>query len=120
MQDVLGVGTGTEEERAQPRPPASEAWSVREGVRGYTSCGALQLGMEDRVGSLEVGKLAGIVVVDRDIFAVPVDTIHEASVIITMMGGEVTFDALDVVGSAQHLHELSLDLLSDGAFCQVH
>jgi hypothetical protein len=32
----------------------------------------------------------------------------------------VTFDALDVVGSAQHLHDLSLDRLSDKAFCQGH
>jgi hypothetical protein len=44
--------------------------------------------MENRVGSLTPGKLADLVVVDRDIFTCDPMDIKDAQVLGTMIGGE--------------------------------
>jgi predicted amidohydrolase YtcJ len=44
--------------------------------------------LDGRTGSIEVGKLADLVVVDRNLFEHPVDEIAEASVDLTYVGGE--------------------------------
>ena len=46
---------------------------------------------EDVKGSLTPGKYADIVVLTRDILAVPEDEIPEARVALTIVGGEVVF-----------------------------
>lgn len=45
--------------------------------------------MGDRLGSIEPGKLADFVVLDRDILTCPVDDIRDAMVLTTVMGGEI-------------------------------
>lgn len=49
---------------------------------------------DHRIGTLEEGKLADIVVMDRDLFAIanPL-TIHEATPQVTMVGGQIVYDA---------------------------
>ena len=48
---------------------------------------------QDRVtGSLERGKLADLIVLDRDLFAIPPDDISETRVEMTMVGGRIVFD----------------------------
>lgn len=48
--------------------------------------------LEQESGSIEVGKLADLTVVDRDLFAVPVGEIADASVQLTMVGGRRVYE----------------------------
>ena len=61
--------------------------TVEEAVWGYTRGAAYAVGAEDRLGSLTPGKLADLVVIDRDIFRVDPDRIAGTEVVGTMIGG---------------------------------
>jgi len=55
---------------------------------------------EQRSGTIEVGKAADIVILDRDIFAAPVAEIGSATVAYTIIGGEIVYDATSTLVSA--------------------
>jgi predicted amidohydrolase YtcJ len=57
-------------------------------IAGFTMGSAYVNHLDDRTGSIEEGKLADLVIVDRDLFAHPVDEIADASVELTLVGGE--------------------------------
>ena len=71
-----------------------EAVSVMEALRAYTRTSAYARFEEDQRGSLEVGKLADLIVLDRDIRAVPPDEIKETQVLLTVKEGRVAFNDL--------------------------
>ena len=48
-------------------PPADERMSVEEMLLGYTINGAIQLGIEDKKGSIEAGKDADFLVFESDL-----------------------------------------------------
>lgn len=48
-------------------PPASEKMNIEEMILGYTINGAIQLGIEDKKGSIAVGKDADYLVFDKDL-----------------------------------------------------
>jgi predicted amidohydrolase YtcJ len=73
--------------------PADERLSVEEAVRANTLGAAHQLRLDDRVGSLETGKLADLIVLDRNIFEVPHGEIHATRVALTMMNGVIRHEA---------------------------
>lgn len=50
------------------RPAASSALPLEVLLKGYTADGAKQLRMDDRAGSIEVGKLANLVILGDDLF----------------------------------------------------
>ena len=77
---------------APVQPLASERLSLESLIRGYTINGAYMLHMEDEIGSIEVGKKADLVVLDRNIFEVDPYTIHETKVLMTLMNGNVVFE----------------------------
>jgi predicted amidohydrolase YtcJ len=66
-----------------------EALSREQAIRFYTSNNAYLLFMEDQVGSLEPGKLADLIVVDRDLLTCQVDDIRDAKVLRTYVGGKL-------------------------------
>jgi predicted amidohydrolase YtcJ len=47
--------------------------------------------MEDKIGSIEPGKLADLVVLDRDFFAVPDEEIKKVRSVLTLVGGKVVY-----------------------------
>jgi predicted amidohydrolase YtcJ len=51
---------------------------------------------DHHTGSLERGKLADLIVLDRNLFRVPVDRISETKVLMTMLGGKVAHGDLDL------------------------
>ncbi len=65
--------------------------TVEEALRGYTYEGAYASFEEDRKGMLKVGMLADMVLVDRDLTAIAPETIREARVLKTIVGGRVVF-----------------------------
>jgi len=66
---------------------------VDEAVRGYTLGAAYAGYMEDRVGSLSPGKLADLVVIDRDIYTCAPMEIKDTVVLGTMIEGEWKYRA---------------------------
>ena len=61
--------------------------TVEEAVRAYTTGAAYAAGLEDRLGSLSAGKLADLVVLDRDVFTCDPAAIAETRVARVMIGG---------------------------------
>jgi hypothetical protein len=57
-------------------------------LRGFTQGPAYAAGMEDHLGTLAPGFLADLLVLDRDLYAVPPDEILDTQVLGTMIGGE--------------------------------
>ena len=76
------------------RPPAQAALPRDVLVRGYTINGATQMRLADRMGSLEVGKVANVVVLNQDLFAVPADSLAEIKVEAVVFEGRVVAGAL--------------------------
>jgi predicted amidohydrolase YtcJ len=79
-------GTG-----AEPLLPG-QSLSIGEALAAYTA-GSAYVNHLDDTGAVEVGKLADLVVLDRDPFAGPPDEIASASVDLTYVGGERVFAA---------------------------
>jgi predicted amidohydrolase YtcJ len=65
--------------------------TVEEAVRGFTLDGAFAEFEEGRKGSIREGKLADLVVLDRNILRDAPDRIKDARVILTVVGGSVVF-----------------------------
>jgi predicted amidohydrolase YtcJ len=59
-------------------------------LRAYTVNNAWAEGEEANKGSLTVGKLADLVIIDRDLFKIPPTQLKDAKVLLTMVGGRVT------------------------------
>ncbi|UUT34905.1 amidohydrolase [Microbacterium elymi] len=69
------------------------ALPLADAVAHATRDAAWASGAEDRYGRLAAGLSADFVVLDRDIFRVPVDELLEAGVRRTVVGGEVVYEA---------------------------
>lgn len=68
-----------------------EKIELTEALRHYTVDAAYSVFQEDVIGTLEQGKLADIVIIDRNLFDIPVEEITKAEVILTMMDGKVIY-----------------------------
>jgi predicted amidohydrolase YtcJ len=79
--------------RDLPARNPGEALSVAQAVAGLTRASAWQLGVEKELGSLEPGKRADLVMLDRDIFRIDPFTIAQGQALLVMVGGRVVRDA---------------------------
>lgn len=66
--------------------------SLEEAIKAYTINGAYVMRQENQVGSLEVGKQADFIVLDRDIFQIPTNEIHQTRVDMTVFNGTIIFE----------------------------
>lgn len=71
---------------------ANQAVSLMKMLEMYTVNGAYQMGLEDKIGSLEVGKLADMVILEKDLFELELKDIAEVEVNSTIIGGKVVFE----------------------------
>ena len=71
-----------------------EALTVEEAIGAYTLGSATAAFDERRKGSISPGKLADLVVLDRDLTTIEPDGIGETEVLATMVGGTFQFDEL--------------------------
>ena len=90
----LGMWTSiTRKARKFDQPVHIEnALTREEAVRLYTSNNAFLLKSEKNTGSLEAGKLADIILVDRDPLTCPIDDLVQTQVLKTWLGGKIVFE----------------------------
>jgi len=69
-----------------------QALSVEEAVKGYTITPAIVSGMGEQLGSISIGKLADLIVLDQDIFTIDPDRIADARVDITLFDGRIVYE----------------------------
>lgn len=69
--------------------PVDQKLSAAQAVHANTLGAAHQIRMEDKVGSVEVGKLADLIVLDRNILEGDPHDIHKTTVVMTMMNGQI-------------------------------
>jgi predicted amidohydrolase YtcJ len=84
------------EPAAEVLAPADQRLSVAEAVHANTLGAAYQIRLDDKVGSLEVGKLADLIVLDKNILEIDPHDIHQAQVVLTMMNGQVRHEAVSL------------------------
>jgi predicted amidohydrolase YtcJ len=70
----------------------SQRMSREEALKSYTVNNAYSAFEEKSKGSLEVGKLADITVLSRDILTIPEDEIPSTDVVYTIVGGKVRYE----------------------------
>jgi len=66
--------------------------SLEQAIAAVTINPAWQIRMEDKLGSLEVGKYADLVVLDKNLFDIDPTEISEVNVLMTMVDGRIIFD----------------------------
>jgi predicted amidohydrolase YtcJ len=67
--------------------------TVTEAVEAYTMGSAYAEFQENQKGSITSGKLADMVLLDRDIFAIPPEQIRDTKVVTTIVGGKVMWES---------------------------
>jgi predicted amidohydrolase YtcJ len=72
---------------------ADQALSRTEALHSFTLAAAYAAHQEDRLGSLETGKWADFIVIDRDYFEIPADKIDDIQVLQTWVGGKLVYDS---------------------------
>ncbi len=81
--------TGVDDPEWLLRP--EERATVDEMIRSYTGNGAYQLGMEEEIGSIEAGKYADLVVLDRDPYRTPPLELDGIRLLYTIWNGEIVY-----------------------------
>ena len=74
-------------------PPVDERITLDQALKASTLDSAYVLDLEKQIGSVEVGKLADIVVLEKDLYKIPPADISTTKVKLTMMNGNVTYRA---------------------------
>ena len=63
-------------------------------MKAWTIGGQKNLGMDDRLGTLEEGKLADIAVFDRNLLTADKRSVREAEAVMTIMDGNIVYRKL--------------------------
>jgi predicted amidohydrolase YtcJ len=71
----------------------AESVDVRTALRSYTAWAARTMFLEDRVGTIEVGKEADLAVWDRNLYTVPTDQLKDMRCELTLVRGRIVFRA---------------------------
>jgi predicted amidohydrolase YtcJ len=79
---------------APVREPVADRLPIGDLIAGYTIGGATQLRMNEDIGSIEVGKLGDLVVLDRNLFEIDRYEIAQATPEAVLMEGEIIHGVL--------------------------
>ena len=70
--------------------------TVAQAVRAITFNAAYSLRQDRETGSLEPGKFADLIVLDRNLFQIKPEEIGDTKVLLTMVGGKIVYEAEDL------------------------
>ena len=93
LSPLAGIYSAVTRKRMNRTP--TQGWypeqrlSVVEAVKAYTLTPALASGLGDRIGSITPGKLADIIVLNRDIFTIDADEIADVKIDMTIFDGRI-------------------------------
>jgi predicted amidohydrolase YtcJ len=88
--EVAVTRMGPNGETKTPYLP-DERIDLRDALAAFTLDAAYVNFQDDKTGSIEPGKLADLIVVDRNLFAIPPAQISETKVLLTLFGGKPIF-----------------------------
>ncbi|MFI5114541.1 MAG: amidohydrolase [Terriglobales bacterium] len=92
-----GVQTALTRQTAEGEPAGGfvpqQRLSLEDTIRAYTLGAAFAGRREKTEGSLEPGKLADFIVLDRDLFRIEPSEIGKTEVLLTMVGGKVVYES---------------------------
>jgi hypothetical protein len=71
----------------------SQKLTVAHAIEGYTRNAAFAGHLEKYEGSLEVGKAADLIMLDRNIFEIDPHKINQTKVVLTIVGGNIVYEA---------------------------
>jgi predicted amidohydrolase YtcJ len=89
MQTALTRQTGDGKPAGRFFP--EQSLTLDQVLAGYTRNNAYAEFMEKKLGSLEPGKLADIIVISQDLYKVPPNTLGQTKVLLTMVGGKIVW-----------------------------
>jgi hypothetical protein len=96
INPLLGIYAAVTRQTLTGEPPGgwfpSQRVSVEEAVRYYTLNNAYASFEENIKGSIKEGKLADLVVLDRDIFSVPARELLDTQVLFTIFDGRIIYE----------------------------
>jgi len=96
LSPILGIHAAVTRQTIDGKNPGGwvpeQKVTVEEAVRAYTSSCAYAEFAERSKGSLEVDKLADVVVLSQDIFRINPNEIQKTSVVYTIAGGRVVYE----------------------------
>ncbi|MCO6524342.1 MAG: amidohydrolase family protein [Candidatus Schmidhempelia sp.] len=74
-----------------PRLNTDRNLTATEVLRAATIDAAYAVGCEDSIGSIEVGKFADVIILDRNPFKISAEEIEKVTVLSTIVGGKLVF-----------------------------
>jgi predicted amidohydrolase YtcJ len=93
---LWGIHAAVTRQRRDGTPPGGwypqQRLTVAEAVWGFTMGPALASGLGAALGSITSGKLADLIVLDRDIFAIEPMEIAQTQVVMTIIDGQVVYE----------------------------
>lgn len=94
-EPLKGIYTAVTRQDLEGNPPQGflpeERVSVYDGVCMYSKNVHYATGLEDQLGTIQVGKIADLLVLDEDIFAIEPSKIKDLSVLATYVAGECVY-----------------------------
>ncbi len=92
-----GIQVAVTRQTTEGKPPAgfvpSQRLSVAQAIEGYTLDAAYAGRREKTEGSLEIGKVADVIIVNRNLLEIDPRNIGETRVLTTIVGGKVVYEA---------------------------
>ncbi len=92
--------------------PEDQVLTLEQAVAGYTINGAKMLGIDEQVGSIEVGKKADLILLDQNLFEIDPEEIPKTVVLATMFDGRIVHDVVYELGDSE---TVELSEVGDGA-----
>ncbi len=89
MNPLLGIHSAVKREDIMLDP--KEAISLEKAIEGYTINAAYASFEEDIKGSIEIGKLADIIILSDNLFEIPIDKIKDIKVLLSIVGGKEVY-----------------------------
>ena len=69
-----------------------ESVKLKSILKAYTINGAFSLFKEDEIGSIKKGKIADVILLDKDLFKIPPHEIHQTKVTMTIFNGRIVYN----------------------------
>jgi hypothetical protein len=87
---------GAIDDPGEPLLP-SEAIGLPEAIAAFTINAAYTNRIDDKTGSIEVGKLADLIVLDRNLFEIPAVELSDAKPLVTLLEGKAVHGNLEAL-----------------------